>query len=380
MHHIAFITLNYPSAQTPSNGTFVRQLVHGMARLGVRCSVICPVSVFDILRGGSPPFSETDEEVKGNPIKIVRPRYVSFSNKQIFRYNSARATLASFHSAARRGLSSLDSTPGCFYGHFLYDAGCTAVRLASKLGAKSFVGVGESSFWSVDPIGIERAVRDFSRANGFVAVSTAIRKNLKSKLRIPEEKIAVLPNGVNPGIFYPRNRLAMREKYGFPRDQFIISFVGHFDERKGPHRVLGAVAGMKDVGLIFIGKGDMPLRGDNILFSGLVDHAKIPEMLSASDVFVLPTLAEGCCNALIEALACGLPLVTSDGEFNDDIATDETSIRVDPRSEGEIRAAILKLLEGRDKRLLMARKAAERAKAFNIDARAAKMFEWMQSR
>ncbi len=67
----------------------------------------------------------------------------------------------------------------------------------------------------------------------------------------------------------------------------------------------------------------------------------IPNYICASDVFVLPTTAEGCCNAIIEAMGCGLPIVSSDRAFNYDILNEENSILVDPESVDEIDNAII---------------------------------------
>ena len=170
----------------------------------------------------------------------------------------------------------------------------------------------------------------------------------------------------------------MRRKFGFPKNKVIISFIGHFDERKGPHRLLTAVSGIDNIGLIFIGKGAIPLEGENILFKGVVEHTSVPEMLSASDFFVLPTLSEGSCNAIIEAMGCGLPVITSKGEFNDDIVDDDVTIRIDPLNINEIRAAITKLCCDHNLRNQMSIKALEKVRQFDIDLRAKKILEWIK--
>jgi glycosyltransferase involved in cell wall biosynthesis len=62
--------------------------------------------------------------------------------------------------------------------------------------------------------------------------------------------------------------------------------------------------------------------------------------LNAADVFVLPTLGEGCCNAIVEAMACGLPIISSDRPFNYDILNADNSIMVEPENIEAIAAAI----------------------------------------
>ncbi|MEW6602336.1 MAG: glycosyltransferase [Nitrospirota bacterium] len=375
--HIVVITSNYPSKSLPSYGTFVRQLVLGMARIGAKCSVISPASVFQRRYGKFDPEISIDNSAQGNPVTVFRPRYLSYSSRQLLCYNTGRMTQKSFERAALRTLLQIKVPPSVLYGHFLYPGGGTAVRLAKGLGIPSCVAVGESSLWTLEPMGFDRARRDFREVSKIVAVSTALRRSLTDRLGIPEEKITVLPNGTDLGQFYPRNRGNLRKRLGFSEKKFIIAFVGHFDERKGPHRLLTAVSGMEDIGLLFIGKGPALLEGKNILFKGVLDHVRVPDMLSAADIFVLPTLAEGSCNAIVEAMACGLPVVSSRGDFNEDILDDDVSLRVDPLNIGEIRKAIVTLRDNRKLREVMSRKAAEKAKVFDINVRAQRIVDWI---
>jgi hypothetical protein len=76
------------------------------------------------------------------------------------------------------------------------------------------------------------------------------------------------------------------------------------------------------------------------LFKGRLPHALVPEYLSCSDVFVLPTLAEGCSNAIVEAMACGLPIISSNLPFNTDILDESNAILIDPMKVEEIAKAI----------------------------------------
>ena len=142
----------------------------------------------------------------------------------------------------------------------------------------------------------------------------------------------------------------MRDKYNLPQDKFIVAFTGHYIERKGPLRLLAAlenIAPEKKVAGVFVGSGEQEPFGDSVLFKGRLTHAEVPEILSAADVFALPTLNEGSCNAIAEAMACGLPIVSSDIEAIREQVTEENAIMVNPQNVTEIQQAVEKLVDNK---------------------------------
>ena len=112
------------------------------------------------------------------------------------------------------------------------------------------------------------------------------------------------------------------------------------------------------------------MEGEEILFKGTTENKDIPTYLNASDVFCMPTRAEGCCNAVIEALAWCLPVISSNLPFNWDVLDESNSIMVNPDSVEEIAAAIDKLYKDKDLREKMAGGAQEKANSLGIRQRA----------
>ncbi len=131
---------------------------------------------------------------------------------------------------------------------------------------------------------------------------------------------------------------------------------------------------------MFIGDGPLRPNGDHVVFCGKVPHDEVPELLCAADVFVLPSRAEGCSNAILEALACGLPVVASARPFNEAICDAETARLVDPESIAEIREAILCLQNDPALRQRLANAALSRAGNFDIRIRARRILVWMEER
>jgi len=261
----------------------------------------------------------------------------------------------------------------------MYPAGAVAVSLGKEMSIPSFPAAGEISLDTVDHLGVNVARCELQQATGFIANSSYLARLMRERLEIGSRRIGVFPNGVNRRRFFPRDRSAMRLKYGLPPDRLLVAFVGNFEPRKGALRVVEAVRDVEGVAAIFMGSGDERPAGDNVLFCGRVPHKQIPELLSASDVFVLPTTDEGCCNAIVEAMACGLPIVSSTGAFNDDILDDSFSMRVDPLDVPAIRGSITRLRDDRATRETMGRAALEWSAGFDIDSRASRILEFMEA-
>ena len=374
---LALITSSYPSASGQIGGSFVRQFVLALSRAGVECVVIAPVSV-TAPRNWPLDLRESREQNGGTAVRVLRPRYASFSAKQMPGFNTARLTLRSFTDCVSRTLRRIDWSPDLVYGHFLYPAGYAAVRLGDRYGRSSVVSVGEGEFWSVRPFGFEKATRDFRSASGLLAVSSDVRDGLTRDLAIPADKIRVFPNGVDLTLFKPGNRLEARHAFGISDGQFVIAFVGHFDRKKGLEFLLGAARGLAGVAMLLVGTGHADTEGCRIAFKGALPHSDVPRALAAADVFVLPTQVEGSCNSVLEAMACGLPIVTSNGKYMDDIVDDDVAVRVDPMDVSAIREAIVALMNDPARRKSMSQACLEKSKQFDINLRARKVTAWLE--
>lgn len=384
LQHIVFVTGNYPSFVYPDRGTFVRQLVDSVAEQGLRCTVIHPLKFHEWFRECRSRGGDDRYRIEGVP--VYRPLTVSLSNRQFGPWNTFTLTHAQFQRAVWRVLQGMPERPDAVYGHFIYSAGATAVWAAQRLSRPSFVAVGESfdvgnkGLWTLRHIASVASKHLVKGATGFVTVSNLLRKQLMIELDIIEGKIGVFPNGVDRRRFRPLNQADMRRKHSLPQDHFLVAFVGGFDERKGVQRVSKALEGQSRVGGIFMGDGPFRPYGNHVLFSGSVEHQLVPELLCAADVFVLPSRAEGCSNATLEAMACGLPIVVAARPFNRDICGTDCALFVEPNDVSAIRHAIRMLHDAPDLRQKLAEGAMSRAAGFDIRERAHRMLRWMEGR
>lgn len=374
---VCFIAGLYPSPEEPARGVFYQGLVHEVAKLNIECRVIHP---FPYFRQKKTPTDRIDRVDSEHSVTVYRPQCVTYGARKIALWNTAYLTAKSYTGATLSVLDTLDWRPDVLYGHFISPAGIVAARLSQITGIPAFIAYGESRPWSIESIGVKRSQRLLSSVNGFIAVSSKNKRELVEYGIADEEKITVFPNGVDRTIFFPWNKEESRKTLGWSIDKFVVAFVGHFNERKGVLRLDEAVKKLDDVYVAYVGSGKLRPTAKNTLHCGAVEHSRLPLLLSAADIFVLPTLHEGCCNAIIEALACGLPVVSSNLDFNKDVLNNDNSLLVDPHNIDEIRAAIIKIKENPALHKLLRNGAIESASRLDLARRTARIVAWMEEK
>ena len=380
MDHICIVSSRYPTSVDPTALTFVQQLAWTMADQGKRISVVCPLPVNQ--NRGFAKLPDTSEEYtyQGSKVSLYFPKYITLGQRGIGPLNTAGLTTMLFTAAVKKVISAMPEKPDVLYGHFVTPSGLTVCRLGKEYGLPAFIAYGESSTWSIDHIGRNKVKKEISNVAGIVAVSSKNRDELVDIGVAHRETIEVFPNGYIPSRFSPRDRMESRKRFGIPEDAFVVGFVGHYIERKGITVLKEAVDSVPGVYVMCAGKGALKPEGERVLHTDPFRPDDLVYFYSAADVFVLPTLNEGCCNAIIEAMACGLPIVSSNLPFNDDILDETNSIRIDPNNVEQIAEAICRLKEDEMLRSQLSRGSLEKAKGLTLAARATRILEFMERR
>lgn len=372
--NLCFITQNYPGKHNTTDYAFVKQLVDAIAKEGHNCFVLAPYNITHYRK-----FSKkTDRYNSGKGCVIVyRPYYLSFSQFHIGRFYPNKWF---YKRAISKAFRMLETKPDAIYGHF-WDSAYQGYEYAKKYNIPLFVATGESDIKQMfSPKEDKDEFCDY--VSGVICVSSKNRDESISLGLTSLEKCKVFPNSINADQFKKLDQKQCREHLGLPDNVFIMAFVGWFNDRKGVVRVSDAIKQIQgeEVYSLFIGKGTLNPDCNNILFKGSVPHDEIPYYLNAADVFVLPTLHEGCCNAVVEAMACGLPIISSNRPFNWDVLNADNSIMVDPENVNEIGEALQNLRDDDERRSRLANGALEMAKNLTIEKRAQGIISFIQSR
>ena len=371
---ICIVATDYPDTKR-STQEFVKQVVVEWADKGHECLVIAPFHKAD--NKGLPwRRREIQTTEAGNAVTIIRPRYNATTKFLIGKFN---LHYVMHGMAVLRGLLSMRFKPDIIYCHFWSNA-LEAYPYARLKRLPLFVASGEGIV--PQKYQDKRFKKFFDYVQGTICVS---QKTLKENLdygMTTQEKSIVIPNAVNPRMFHPLDQMECRKHLGFPTDVFIAIFVGDFGERKGVMRVSSAIklTNGKPVYSIFVGKGMLWPDCPNILHCGPIKHESLPIYLNAADCFVLPTQNEGCCNAIIEALACGLPVISSNASYNYDILSNKNSIMIDPNSVEQISNALKRLRDNKEYRDSLATNAIISAKHLTIDVRSRKILDFINEK
>ena len=369
---ILVVTNNYPSPQLPNVGTFVASLVRAWEAAGTVVAVAAPVPYWSRTTGA---VVVRDAGPGGEEGPVFRPPFLSFSNLTLAPgWSTARLSARSFGRAVLRCAARLPFRPTVAYAHFLFPASQAALRVGARLRIPVVGALGEADLGEWERlVGVERAAATARALDAIVAVSEENAVHCTGRYGVDRERVVVIPNAVDPERFRPQGRAAARARLGLPEGRPIVAFVGSFSERKGPLRVLEAIRGLPDVAAVFLGAGPQRPGGDRVLFAGRVANEEVPAWLAASNLFVLPTRAEGSPNAVIEAMACGLPVVSSDIEALRETTTPEAARLVDPGDVAAIREAIAEIVADPALAARMSEAARHIARSRSLAGRAARI-------
>lgn len=374
--NILSITTLYPNAEMPTFGVFVENRLRKLAeRPGVQVRVVAPVPWFPFRhsmfeRYGC--FARIPQKERRHGIEISHPRYLQLP--KIGTHLSPFLLYLSLLSHLRaRGLSRDDVD--VIDAHVYYPDGLAAALLARTLKKPVTVtarGTDLNHYPQRYPLVGRMIAKTAHQVDASITVCAALKEALV-ELGAAPGGVHVMRNGVDLQQFFPSDRDVARLTWRVHRPTLLS--VGHLIERKGHDLVIQALSHLPDVDLILAGDG--PERGkllrlasklglaDRVRFVGVISHQDLASLYSAVDALVLASSREGWPNVLLEALACGTPVIaTRNWGTPEIVSAPEAGLLVDQRTPEAIAEAIGRLFEAPQNR----KKTRLFAEAFSWDA------------
>lgn len=369
MNILTFTSL-WPNAEQPNFGIFVQHRVAAISKLdGVNMRVVAPVPYFPRSISRSLPravlnripahwrlMAKLPEQEVIAGLETFHPRYLVTPKVGMRFYGDWMArgawqTVLRLH--REQPIDLIDA-------HYAYPDGCAATLLGRRLNVPVFITTRgtDINLFSRMPLIRPRIVKALNQAAGVIAVSHALKRRM-IELGVAAEKIAVIPNGVDREVFHPRHRDEMRRKLGLNPEDRILLTVAALVPVKGVERLIQAIGSVikhnqPRIKLFVLGEGpertalesrisNLKLQ-DHIFLLGAKPQSELADWYSAADLFCLASYDEGCPNVVLEALACGLPVVASDvGGIRQLLDQQCGRVVVEPAAENlasEIRAAL----------------------------------------
>ncbi len=191
------------------------------------------------------------------------------------------------------------------------------------------------------------------------------------KIGIKQDKISIIPNGITEKEFKKGKGIDFKKKYKIKKQIPIVLFVGRIHKTKGIQNLEYAINNLKNVDFVFVGPDDgymdylkkLFIKNKNVIFTGKMEHEDIINAYSAADLFILPSDYEPFGICLLEAMAQGLPIISTNQGGPRDFIKKEFGFLTNPKDKKNWHFLITNLLKDKKKMNLMgiaAKKEAEK--------------------
>ncbi|HET9099918.1 MAG TPA: glycosyltransferase [Acidobacteriaceae bacterium] len=351
MLRIAVVTAHFPSSGEPTKGRPAYQTLRVLSRK-------CDVQVFyphaaypSLLKPRSRTYSGLDASFSLPDVKVGYHDYpvLPMISRPFNGWNAARALLPYVRNFA----------PDLIFSYFLYPDGYAAVKIGEALSVPVIVmGVG-SDVHSIGDRFSRMHTRTVVREADFVlGISEDLRQRCVAMGANPEKTRATV-SGCDLSVFHVRDRAEARQRLRIDPASEAIVYIGRMDLKKGLRELVEAAARLHSahprLHVYMVGDGpDRPLIENAIQAkdAGGYIHAlpgctfdEVADWMTVADVVTLPSYMEGCPNVILEALACGRPVVATNVGGIPEIMSDECGSMVRPRDSGALAEALGSVLD-----------------------------------
>jgi glycosyltransferase involved in cell wall biosynthesis len=314
MKILTFSTL-FPNSEKPGHGIFVETRLRHLAASGqVEARVVAPVPWFPSTNprfGSYARFAKAPRHELRHGIAVSHPRYpvipkIGMNLAPMLLAQAAKPTIARMIDEGY-DFDLIDA-------HYFYPDGVAAAMLGRYFNKPLVITARGSDITLFPQYALPRRMIMWAarRADAVITVCNALRDEVVA-LGVDAGRVVSLRNGVDLELFRPTERT--------PNDLFTLLAVGHLVPVKAQDLIIGALTLLPGVRLVLAGDGPDRMKlealarelkvGERVTFLGAVPQAQLRSHYGAADALVLSSSREGWANVLLEAMACGTPVVAS---------------------------------------------------------------------
>jgi len=348
---IAVVTAHFPSSGEPTKG---RPAYQTLRVLSSQCDVqvFYPHAAYPSFRK---PRSRTYSGLDGSfNLPDVKVGYYDYPvlpmvSRPFNGWNAARVLLPHVRNFA----------PDLIFSYFLYPDGYAAVKIGKALSVPVIVmGVGSDVHSIGDRFSAMHTRTVLRDADFVLGISEDLRQRCVA-MGAPPEKTRAIVSGCDLSVFHVRDRLEAREKLHIDPASEAIVYIGRMDVKKGLRELVEAAAALRskhpNLHVYMVGDGsDRPVIENAIQAKDAAGyiHAvpgcsfdQVADWMTAADLVTLPSYMEGCPNVILEALACGRPVVATNVGGIPEIMSDDCGSLVPPRGSRALAEALASSLD-----------------------------------
>jgi glycosyltransferase involved in cell wall biosynthesis len=351
MLKIAVVTRYFPSSAEPWQGRSAYQTLCVLARQA-DVQVFYPNATYpSFLKPRSRSYDKLDDSYCPPDVKASYYDYPALPlvSRPLNGWMAARVLLPHVRRFA----------PDIIHSFFLYPDGYAALRIGKALSVPVVaMSIGSDINRIGDPISSLLTRRVLCGADFLITVSGDLRKKAVAMGASPEKALAIV-NGCDLSVFYVRDRLEARQKLHVDPAAEAVVYIGRMDVKKGLRELVEAAASLHpqrpNLRVYLVGDGpDRPLiesaiqanNADSYIHSmGACSFDDVAVWMAAADLVTLPSYMEGCPNVVLEALACGRPVVATNVGGIPEIMNDECGRLVPPRDPAALAHALASVLD-----------------------------------
>jgi glycosyltransferase involved in cell wall biosynthesis len=346
---ILVVTSQFPVAGEPTRGRPIHQTVRELARLAT-LRVISPIARYPrwaqprsyLFRDPDPreSVSDCDVEYVTYPAlpAITRPLNGWLCGRAISKASAAFA-------------------PDVILSYWLYPDAYGARRVARDLQVPFVAGARGSDIRVRDAISRRLTEPVVRGADRLLVVSADLGRLAVSDYGADASRVRVIANGCDAAIFHLRDRAEARHACGISNDAELVLYVGRLVAEKGLRELIEAMRELRRTRaraeLVMVGDGPLQAEfsaiaadsSNGLRLVGAQPAVRVAEWMAASDLITLPSYSEGHPNVLVEALACGRPVVSTPVGGVPEVVDESCAVLVPPRDAPALAAALNAVLD-----------------------------------